>query len=546
MLQRTLILLFLLWICVPRLTAAGIQSSLAVAQRYAATKQYDKALAEYRRVADSYDIGMNSADKKRCLDAVYASCGIMLELGRYTEAMEDLLLAEQIAEHDNLSQSKLHLYYGVFYFILASQTGSDIYIHQLIDHDRTAFWSARDEGDINTLYRAFGDMLIAYSYTSHLDSLKREVTELKRLSAKNSDRLLRISLFQYSAARANNARDYRRAALVYDSILSIIPSDDQTARLRAAVHKDRGLALGNYAATLPSGAGDYNFRARKDLDSALALSYRFDLRDIRLATLNILQALPALKGDSTAAKALDNHIMALRDSLRSYSVAGDIVRLDGMKTRRALLSRIEMAEFRAKSTTWLIILLATIVVVTVVFLIVVQHKNRRLRQHSALLLERMRALYRANDALREAQTSVQQEPDNQAKYNNSRLTDSDKTEIADAIRHVMASDAIFAPDLSIVSFSQLVDRHPKAVSQVIHELFDCNFSTLINRARIVEVCRRMDLPKYADWSIEGIGESVGFKSRTALSRNFRRFTGLGIRDYRNAARQKKANPEITE
>lgn len=153
----------------------------------------------------------------------------MLELGRYTEAMEDLLLAEQIAEHDNLSQSKLHLYYGVFYFILASQTGSDIYIRQLIDHDRTAFWSARDEGDINTLYRAFGDMLIAYSYTSHLDSLKREVTELKRLSAKNSDRLLRISLFQYSAARANNARDYRRAALVYDSILSIIPSDDQTA-----------------------------------------------------------------------------------------------------------------------------------------------------------------------------------------------------------------------------------------------------------------------------------------------------------------------------
>lgn len=45
------------------------------------------------------------------------------------------------------------------------------------------------------------------------------------------------------------------------------------------------------------------------------------------------------------------------------------------------------------------------------------------------------------------------------------------------------------------------------------------------------------MPQYANLSMEAIGESVVFSSRTTFTVNFRRFTGLGIRAYRQAAEQ---------
>lgn len=103
----------------------------------------------------------------------------------------------------------------------------------------------------------------------------------------------------------------------------------------------------------------------------------------------------------------------------------------------------------------------------------------------------------------------------------------------------MASDAIYSPDLSLAGFAEMAGRNSKAVSQVIHERYNCNFSTLINKARIMEFCRRMELPQYAGYSAEGIAESVGFASRNTFDYNFKRFTGVGLRAYRKAAQEAK-------
>lgn len=129
-------------------------------------------------------------------------------------------------------------------------------------------------------------------------------------------------------------------------------------------------------------------------------------------------------------------------------------------------------------------------------------------------------------------------PENNAsivKYKASTLSDNDKKTIETAIKRALLSDKIYSGDLSLNGFSELVGWPARAVSQVINEVFGCNFSTLVNRARIVEACRRLDMPEYSWWSIEGIAASVGFKNRTTFSSNFRRFTGLGIREYRRNA-----------
>lgn len=191
-------------------------------------------------------------------------------------------------------------------------------------------------------------------------------------------------------------------------------------------------------------------------------------------------------------------------------------------------ARVRASYYKAKALVILYLLLR------------IRKSNRRLRQHSALLYERMQQLMAAGSPNSATAPAVPVEaPDNapEGKYENSNLTEADKKEIRDAILRVMQTDEIYKPELTLTSFAEMVGRHPKAVSQVIHEAFGCNYSTYINRARIVEACRRVDMPQYANLSMEAIGESVVFNSRTTFTVNFRRFTGLGIRAYRQAAEQ---------
>lgn len=100
---------------------------------------------------------------------------------------------------------------------------------------------------------------------------------------------------------------------------------------------------------------------------------------------------------------------------------------------------------------------------------------------------------------------------------------------------MLASEELYSPDMSLTRMAELAACHPKTLSRVVHEEFGCGFPALVNRARIVEACRRIESPEYARYSLTGIGESVGFNNRTSFTTNFKKYTGLGLREYRKAA-----------
>lgn len=94
--------------------------------------------------------------------------------------------------------------------------------------------------------------------------------------------------------------------------------------------------------------------------------------------------------------------------------------------------------------------------------------------------------------------------------------------------------------------AQMANCHAKTLSRVIHLEFGCGFPALINKARIVEACRRIESPEYERYSLAGIGESVGFNNRTSFTTNFKKYTGLGLRDYRKAVMDGNKNKEEEE
>lgn len=86
-----------------------------------------------------------------------------------------------------------------------------------------------------------------------------------------------------------------------------------------------------------------------------------------------------------------------------------------------------------------------------------------------------------------------------------------------------------------------MNSNSKYVSQVINYVFKKNFSTFVNEYRVNLACERLaDTAGYGRYSINGIGESVGFKSSATFSTVFKKMTGMTPSVYQKLTREKQA------
>lgn len=125
------------------------------------------------------------------------------------------------------------------------------------------------------------------------------------------------------------------------------------------------------------------------------------------------------------------------------------------------------------------------------------------------------------------------------KYQNSTLAEDEKTMLQDRIMNLFENtDEIFAEDFNMNKLADLVGSNYKNVSQVINELIGKNFNALLNEYRIQEACRRFnDTVNYGNYTIEAVGNSVGYGSRSTFVTQFKTITGLTPSEFQNMARQ---------
>lgn len=125
------------------------------------------------------------------------------------------------------------------------------------------------------------------------------------------------------------------------------------------------------------------------------------------------------------------------------------------------------------------------------------------------------------------------------KYQNSTLAEDEKTMLQDRIMNLFENtDEIFAEDFNMNKLADLVGSNYKNVSQVINELIGKNFNALLNEYRIQEACRRFnDTANYGNYTIEAVGNSVGYGSRSTFVTQFKTITGLTPSEFQNMARQ---------
>lgn len=128
------------------------------------------------------------------------------------------------------------------------------------------------------------------------------------------------------------------------------------------------------------------------------------------------------------------------------------------------------------------------------------------------------------------------------KYKNSNLQDNEKDRLAKSIAEIMEEGIKFtSPEFTLGSLAEMLGSNAKYVSQVINDVYNKNFNTFVNEYRIRIACERLsDFKRYGNYSIRGIGESVGFKSYSSFTTVFKKITGISPSLYQRFSAEEPA------
>ena len=85
-----------------------------------------------------------------------------------------------------------------------------------------------------------------------------------------------------------------------------------------------------------------------------------------------------------------------------------------------------------------------------------------------------------------------------------------------------------------------MNSNPKYISQAINAAFNKNFNTFVNEYRIKLAMKYLANGVKKQYSIEGISEKVGFKSKSAFNIVFKKMAGITPSFYIKFLKKEKA------
>ncbi|MDN4164545.1 helix-turn-helix domain-containing protein [Cytophagales bacterium LB-30] len=111
-----------------------------------------------------------------------------------------------------------------------------------------------------------------------------------------------------------------------------------------------------------------------------------------------------------------------------------------------------------------------------------------------------------------------------------------KQEIDDFFAH---NPAIYASDFSLQKMAELVDAPLHHLSFVINAEHGQSFSDLLGQYRIIKAKAMIESDSFEHLSIEGIGKSVGYKSKSTFFSHFKKNTGMTPLDFKRSRTQNR-------
>lgn len=481
----------------------------------------DSALVCFSIVASRYNPKSHEADKKMVVDALRGKWLVYFSyLYDYPKAYEAIQSALDICDKEQLDNSDVRISLAGMLQVMAEMGGSSELYGDAINEYSLGLREAVKHKKYNLADKAFVNLIVSSVSNESADSVNSAWKLYKTIPISADSHRRKVAHVLYKAYFETPLS----GAAAYSDSLAVA-----AGRLPEASEYERLHFIALQAAARLADKGGSPEKAYQLATELYDYAEQKDIRDGLIdASLLMSQILKRMGRQEESAETY-NLYLRLKDQMIGNRL---IQRLDEMRFMVDLQKadlKLALANEQKKRQTWIILLLSAIVIAVVVVFVIVIRKNKMLRIAHQSLQQQFRLGVATENRERKLREQLEGE-----KYSGSSLSDTERERILKAILKIVDSaDIICSPEFTIAKMAEMAGCNQKYLSQVINEEFGCNFNTFINKYRINEAARRLtDAGEWSRYTIEGIANSVGFKSRSTFVNLFKQFTGSTPSEYK--------------
>lgn len=520
------------------LVSVGTEQLTKVNKPKQALMAFNIAMGKYRQ-------DLTDEDKRQCMKACYGAWLVYFNYYcNYQKAFESIMLARDIADNLHQNEPKIYLLAGNIYQTMSEQNRDNRLMRRAYTYYYKALMMALDSRDQSSVDICFSNLLTS---AHSLDSINGVEKAWKVYSSLPVEKQNVRRIYNHEAYRMYllwHKKLYSQAIAVAEKLIRVTPATGEYVRLLVNAWLIKARLL--YA------QGD-RMGALQSLNAPARLARQFSMKDAMLEIYGLKAQI--LKSDGRSAEASDNYekYLALKDSLY---ISRQLSNIDEMQFGYDLKKKDENLRTATAQRQLLMVIsvaLMAIALMLVVMLLVIKAKNRKLRESNRQLYLKSVAQLKSDANERILTHKYEQEISNLQKnmsvdseqgrqrYKGSGLSENDKGLVLAQIKKVMENvDEFCSPDFSVARLSSLAGYKQKEISEVIHDFYNCNFNVFLNEYRIREACRRVvENNEFTRLTIQGMANSVGFRSRSAFIAAFKRFAGLTPSEYIRLSAQER-------
>lgn len=495
----------------------------------------DSALVCYTIVSNRYKKSLDMQEKELSLKAFLNMWYVyFFSYFDYSKSHECLRKAEEIAKDINHFYSNVMLNYGGMYQTLSEQSGDPKYLKNAFYYYRRSVELSIAENEPSTIGMAMVNLISVSSSLGNVQSIKPLLDKYKAFRKKHNSPSPDYNEFFYEGVVQMEKRQFATALHTFELQDSLAEKDSLQPRYHYLAIYNQAMALSRMKRY------DEAVGRMKILEKMTA---KVDMEDAKLDVFHTFYDIYREEGDTVMSEKYQLKYLLVRDTLLNKQ-------LRFVDEAKKVDEQIAEINHQRRIQQTIIMASVIIVVIVLVFLLIVFYKNRRLKNLNKSLYQKTVDMLRSDELERKRMKALEQQLGEQRKtkeeaktqnkkYSGSTLSTLDKqTLFADICTAMEAGNGLFSPDFSVSSLAALVSSNTKYVSQVINETVKVNFNTFINEYRIKEACKRLsDTAHYGNLTIEGVANSVGFRSRTAFVVAFKKFVGLTPSEYQRMAKE---------
>lgn len=230
------------------------------------------------------------------------------------------------------------------------------------------------------------------------------------------------------------------------------------------------------------------------------------------------------QGDASLANEYDLQYRKAKDQLLEESKAAKADEEKVLFKLNEANHEIKELSYKQRIQQTELIAVAIVAVLLMALLLLAWLSHRRTKQKNRSLYEQNQQLLVQMDQVRQ----LRQQENTAVKYGRSKMEMDDIEQVMEKVEQVMdMSSEIYSTDFSLSRLAELSGEAEDRLSQAINQVPGRTFYSILNKYRVMEACRRMSDKKQSDnFTIEAIGQSVGFKNRSHFVTTFKRITGL--------------------